>query len=370
MERGRARWRGRSWLSAIDTILAKIGQKSLVGCAALAVLMATVTGRPALAWAPDNTIWTKPLAIKGFGGAYASILKLGPQVMMFSNHSMKAKSAPCPGASCPGIVLYTGNTTTNVTQAAVVAPNAMINDVFTAGTTTLAPKRMFTRPVVARSVKDNKFYAVAHVADDYPPGPSGVYPAFLSSPDGRKWTYHGRFKGEPAALGRVWGSGMAFLVNDGAGPLDTVNPLNNKFVFIEDSMAGRKLSLLYSADGLSWRFARDAAGAVRELAPPELLGESVIFPSVAKTPKGYHMITSKNWPVTAQRHLFSCDGLTWTLLGSPGSKGATFLSPGGKNTNLSYDAASSTVLALESYLTGSYYAKKLASFLPAPVPCP
>jgi hypothetical protein len=115
------------------------------------------------------------------------------------------------------------------------------------------------------------------------------------------------------------------------------------------------------------RFARDAAGAVRELAPPELLGESVIFPSVAKTPKGYHMITSKNWPVTAQRHLFSCDGLTWTLLGKPTSKGATYLSSRGKNTNLYYDAATRTVLALESYLVGSYYAKKLATFQPAAV---
>ena len=83
-----------------------------------------------MAWAPDTTIWTKPLAVKGFGGAYASMLKLGSRVMMYSNLSLAARSKPCPGASCPGIVLYTGNSTTNVTQSALVAPNSMINDVF------------------------------------------------------------------------------------------------------------------------------------------------------------------------------------------------------------------------------------------------
>jgi hypothetical protein len=287
-----------------------------------------------LAWAPDTTIWTKPLAVKGFGGAYASMLKLGSRVMMYSNLSLAARSKPCPGASCPGIVLYTGNSTTNVTQSALVAPNSMINDVFGPDGVKLAPQRMFTRVSVVRSERNGTFYAIAHVADTYPPGPSGVYPALLTSPNGTSWTYHGKIKGEPWDLygpgsGRAWANSMAFIVNDeAAGALDTANPLANRFVLYSDGYGDlSSLSLLYSADGTTWYFARTTSGAIRDLRPTELMGEQPIFASAVKTPHGYHMITSKDWPVTAQRHLFSCDGLSWALLGKPSSKGPPTSSP-------------------------------------------
>jgi hypothetical protein len=377
MERDRNRWREAFLLGPIRTILGKILSKAVVTCAAIGVLAGSWAADPALAWAPDTTIWTKPLAVKGFGGAYASMLKLGSRVMMYSNLSLAARSKPCPGASCPGIVLYTGNSTTNVTQSALVAPNSMINDVFGPDGVKLAPQRMFTRVSVVRSERDGTFYAIAHVADTYPPGPSGVYPALLTSPNGTSWTYHGKIKGEPWDLygpgsGRAWANSMAFIVNDeAAGALDTANPLANRFVLYSDGYGDlSSLSLLYSADGTTWYFARTATGAIRDLRPTELMGEQPIFASAVKTPHGYHMITSKDWPVTAQRHLFSCDGLSWALLGKPNSKGATYLKPGGKNTNLSYDPATGQVLALESYHSGNYYAKKLASFLPTPVPCP
>ncbi len=146
----------------------------------------------------------------------------------------------------------------------------------------------------------------------------------------------------------------------------------SRLVLISDDYAGRRLSLLHSGDGITWYFARDKAGAVRELAPPELLSENIIFPSVSRTPFGYHMITTKNWPPESQRHLFSCDGLNWTLLGKPSERGTTFIPPYGKNTNLYYDAITGLVQAFETYgPTGSgAYEKKLASFGPIAIGCP
>ena len=104
MGRDRNRWRGRFLLGPIQTILGKISSKAVVTCVAIGVLAGPWAAHPALAWAPDTTIWTKQLAVKGFGGAYASILKLGSKAMMYSNHSLAARSKPCPGraarASC------------------------------------------------------------------------------------------------------------------------------------------------------------------------------------------------------------------------------------------------------------------------------
>ena len=179
MERDRTRSRGKLLLAAIQTILGKISPKTVVTCVALGLLVGTWTNRPAQAWAPDTTIWTKPLAIKGFGGAYASMVKLGARVMMYSNHSQAARTKPCPGPSCPGIVLYTGNSTTNVTQSAIVAPNSMINDLYAVDGVKLAPERMFTRPAVVRSAKDGRFYATAHVSRGYWPAdqPSSTRPS-------------------------------------------------------------------------------------------------------------------------------------------------------------------------------------------------
>jgi hypothetical protein len=285
-------------LGAIQTILSKISPKAVATCAALAVLVGPWADRPALAWAPDTTIWTKPLAVMGFGGAYASMVKLGSRVMMYSNHSKAAGSKPCPGASCPGIVLYMGNSTTSVTQNAVVAPNSMINDVFGPDGVKLAPQRMFTRVSVVRSEQNGTFYAIAHVADTNPPGPGGVYPALLTSPNGISWAYHGKIKGEPwnlygPGIGRAWANSMAFIVNDeAAGALDLANPLANRFLLYSDGYGNpSSLSLLYSADGTTWYFARTASGAIRDFRPPELMGEQPIFASAVKTPHGYHMIT-------------------------------------------------------------------------------
>jgi hypothetical protein len=84
------------------------------------------------------------------------------------------------------------------------------------------------------------------------------------------------------------------------------------------------------------------------------------------------MITTKNWPPTAQRHLFSCDGLNWTLLGKPTDRGVTFIPPSGKNTNLYYDVTAGVVQALETDgpVTDGAYQKKIASFKPIAIPCP
>jgi hypothetical protein len=213
--------------------------------------------------------WSKAQPVKGFAGSYASMIRAGAQVMMFSNMSTTR-----PGVGCPGVVLYTGTSLTTVKQAGTVAPNSMINDVFGPDGKTLHPDRMFTRVSVARGVKDTQFYAVAHVAAGYPPADGRVYLAFMTSPDGKSWTYRGQFKGEPWTMygpgkTRSWASALAFIVNDASAGLNTANPLASRFVLISDAYAGKRLSLLHSADGITWYFARDKSGIMEQshLAP-------------------------------------------------------------------------------------------------------
>ena len=124
------------------------------------------------AWQPSTVTWSKAQPVKGFAGSYASMVRAGAQVMMFSNMST-TRPSECPGVGCPGIVLYTGTSLTTVKQAGTVAPNSMINDVFGPDGKTLHPDRMFTRVSVARGVKDTQFYAVAHIAPGYPPADQG-----------------------------------------------------------------------------------------------------------------------------------------------------------------------------------------------------
>lgn len=141
--------------------------------------------------------------IANYCGAYASVIKTSTAYEIFSNE-IPSTTAVCPGSGCPGIVKYSGSLT-KPSYKGVVAPNSLITDVFNADGT-LSSKRMFSRPVVA---KDGLGYvAVAMVANGYPPADNQVVPAFLTSPDGIKWTYHGKFNGEPYGLS-VYGSGMA-----------------------------------------------------------------------------------------------------------------------------------------------------------------
>jgi hypothetical protein len=231
--------------------------------------------------------------VKNYCGAYASVIKTGNTYEIFSNEIPNTK-ANCPGTGCPGLVKYSGSIT-NPSYNGVVAPNSLINDVFNSNGT-LAQNRMFSRPVV---VRDGLGYAaVAMVMNGYPPPDGQGVPAFLTSPDGINWTYHGKFKGEP--FGRpIFGSGMALVVNETSSP---------RYMFYTDGY-GVGMAGLTSDGNNQWTFMKNSVGGVAELKPSQWTGYT--FSSMAKLNGIYYMASSNGWPVSGWQFGHSVDGINW-----------------------------------------------------------
>lgn len=134
------------------------------------------------------------------------------------------------------------------------------------------------------------------------------------------------------------GDGFSTLSVDEGAPavLDTVNPRNNRFTAIGESL-GPRLSLAYSNDGIEWKFEKV------ELLPAELNATAPAFVSEVKTPFGYHLVAADWNGQEAYRHLhmYSCDGKKYRVLdiASP-----TFNGP--KGTMLMYEKPTGLVHAL------------------------
>lgn len=140
--------------------------------------------------------------------------------------------------------------------------------------------------------RDHRGYVgLLYTGDGYPTQ-GGYSPSWATSPDGQAWTWHGTV----SPWGRFQSSAAALVIEaDGTFSAWTDN-------------TGVKLRRFRSHDGLHWT--ADNVDAW----PAELAGDSPQFPSVARTPYGYHQITANQWPATAHRHLFSCDGERWRVL--------------------------------------------------------
>ncbi len=290
--------------------------------------------------------------IKGLQGSYISIVRRGGEFQFFAN---------CIGESTPGLVMFKGSSPGEVGPPELVAPNDLIDDLpDPAGKPD--PSRMFTRPVVRFSEKEQLYYAVVHVARGYPPSDGCVYPALLVSKTAdpaKGWTYKGRFKGEPAKQyglpERSWTSGMAFILNDKHGDaVDHANPMGNKFVLYNEFGGG--LKLLYSNDGSEWFFYRDGDRKIVDMMPKEFQESdgSWIFSSAVRTPEGYFMYVSYKWMQTGpagHRFLFSKDGLSWTQIQA--------LPPGPKNYSIAYDADKKLLYVMPTTVGSLPYAKEL-----------
>ncbi len=234
------------------------------------------------------------LQVANYCGSYASVIPGIGNYEIFSNSTPDTR-ALCPGSGCPGIVKYSGTYLDRPTYKGIVANNSIINDVFEADGVTLAAKRMFTRNVIA---KDGLGYvAIAFVSNNYPPTDNTVVPAWLTSPNGVNWTYHGKLKGE--AAGKIfWGSGMALVVSD-TGP---------RYTFWTDGY-GVKLARLTSDGFNDWKITMDSLGNVQETKPAEW-GQG-LFHSAAYIDGIYYLTAADKWPVTKWLYAHSFDGINW-----------------------------------------------------------
>ena len=316
----------------------------------LAIVLVLMVGFSADGEGFEVAGWKMPFErMEGLEGAYTSCVVLEgeqEQVFAWNNYDYLGLEA--------GISRFEGNWN-QMKPGDVVIKNSIIDDLFNSEGE-LHEARFFTRPVVVYSKKEDRYYAIAHVAKGYPPEDGRVYPAFLSSEKGNpdEWNYHGMLKGEiweqfgPGGT-RVWGSGMGFVLNDEASnEINHEDPASNRFLFYSDGY-GRGLVLLYSSTGEQWYFARDDGEednendddddeddeedddddddddnndndgehhrCIRDLRPAALESVNLIFPVVVKTHRYYHCWSTDGWPPNGIWHLFSEDGLNWEIWG-------------------------------------------------------
>jgi hypothetical protein len=187
------------------------------------------------------------------------------------------------------------------------------------------------------------------------PSSDGYVPAWASSVDGVAWRYRGKLRIE----GRVWpaSSDAASLVWQPSKPAtrDDAQPFNNRFLAFENNLGGdaqgKRLVLLYSADGVDWRIYRSSSGAVVDLWPADaaLAADRPLFVTAEAVRGDIHLLAGDNWretstPVHAHRHLcvpagtaqlrYLGDAATWRA--------------GIKGSNLAYDEQADTLWALSS----------------------
>ena len=306
----------------------------------------------------DFPQWRGPFKkAKNLVGSYSSVVVRAKRIEVWNNEQYKTLNG--------GLTVFTGKNWTRFDKGKVVAPNKIINDLWDSNGRP-HPARMFTRPMVAYSKKDKMYYSISHVSKGYPPEKGRVYPAFLSSKTGKKgsWRYHGMLKGEiwdkfGPGKKNVWSSGLGFVLNDElSNKCDHKNPVNNRFLFYTDDYSkGGALNLLYSADGEKWFFARNKKNRkILDMRPAQIKNLNVNFPAVVKAGNGFHCYLTESWPPNGIWHLFSKDGLKWTLWNNL-VKPEIPREQRFKNMSLYYDSTNKTVHGLLTVLEGSKYNK-------------
>ncbi|MCX8102530.1 MAG: hypothetical protein N3D77_14975 [Geminicoccaceae bacterium] len=256
----------------------------LLGLLALTVVCAAHEAR---AWLPDSTLWRAWQAGSGWLGHDTSAIPTATGWIVYSNVVAPPDVAPCPGKGCPGLVRFEGPSLVDPRlpmRSRVVFRNKAIDDLVDARGRRL-PARMLTLAVVRLDPGDGSWHAVVHVSDGYArgrgPADGRVEPAYLSSRDGLRWRYHGRLGGEVGALlaSRAYRGISLALV----GRPDARDGVDSKLVLAMDGvLPGGGLALAVSGDGRSRSFLRDEAGRIRNIAPPEVAREPLLFASMIR----------------------------------------------------------------------------------------
>jgi len=288
---------------------------------------------------PRNKVkWKKQPNIKGVTGSYTPLVITGPnQISVYANNNGAAVNL---NKLASGALYVRTGTFSSVGEAKQVISQSQITD--QTGTPYIRTS------AVVRGVS-GKYYAVLHIGDSYPFS-TGYVPSWATSDDGLVWNYQGKFKIDGDYPYNFSSSASLIVQEDKPPTLDMANPANNRFLVWEDSYniegVYKKMALVYSADGIDWHFYRDASGKVIDVWPNNILStasDTPVFPSTVKTPFGYHMIAANKWPATAQRHLWSCNGLTWNVIEDEAD---TFVPEYYKGTNLSYDPSTNLIHSL------------------------
>lgn len=128
------------------------------------------------------------------------------------------------------------------------------------------------------------------------------YAVYRSIDDGAHWVYQGIVKLNGQELEGDWMAHTGLIFNPKASAiLDLNDPTQNRFITI-----GTNSEIYVSADGLNYQ-------SIPIQTPFEK--DRQVFASLAKTPKGFHIMTGSNWVdgtgVSIIRHLFSRDLRVW-----------------------------------------------------------
>lgn len=168
---------------------------------------------------------------------------------------------------------------------------------------------------------------------DSPSAPKSLA-VYHSANDGVDWNFINFATVDGRRYVSQWQGHTGLIYNPQGSPkLDLVDLTRNRFITI-----GENRDIFVSADGVNYKstkmnhpFAKDR----------------LIFASIAKTPYGYHLMSSSNWSdsyyTSAVRHLFSKDLVNWYILESSSFlKNPDFY----KGVHLSYDESSKKLWAL------------------------
>ncbi len=169
----------------------------------------------------------------------------------------------------------------------------------------------FTRPFLTMD-KELGYVILVCVCADYLPGSVPLLPAILVSKTGAagSFEYRGKLTGEPAAEAAkrcIWSDGGSIVrLADGRWRV-YVNGFGQVLSMMEaDTLAG------------PWKFARDAAGTIREILPdfPKGPNRGGCFPTVLRVnDTDWHLWITDTWVPQAIWHFWSADGVTWKPYG-------------------------------------------------------
>lgn len=204
----------------------------------------------------------------------------------------------------------------------------------------------FLRTIGVQRGESGKCYGLLRIGEAY--GVGGYLPSWFETDNQcENWS---------VVKLNVWNGisdGFSTLSVDESAPslLDTVNPRNNRFTAVGESL-GPRLSLAYSNNGIDWQYEKV------ELLPAELNAAALAFVSEVKTPFGYHLIAADWNGQEAYRHLhlYSCDGKKYRVLDTASP---TFNGP--KGTALLYEKSTGLVHSLTN--------GKHLTFQAAQLPC-
>ena len=210
------------------------------------------------------------------------------------------------------IIVSRGPALDKLGPAETAIEGKIITDVFDPKDgTKRAPIPGYTRPFLTMD-KEFGYVFLSCVCAEYLPGSVPLLPALLTSKtgDAGSFEYRGQLSGEPtteAAKRKIWSDGGSIVrLSDGRWRVYV-----NGF--------GPVLSILES-DKLSgpWTFARDAAGAIREILPdfPKAPNRGGCFPTILRvSDSNWHLWITDTWVPQAIWHFWSADGISWKPYG-------------------------------------------------------